>query len=112
MVIREFGLGSRCVFWLLKEPVGGGESLLPSNIQTTLGARSGPGGRLGEHAPHVKLGAPSRAEAGGHLSQFPVPEPGGAWLGPLWPNRGAVFGPQHIAFRSSPHPSPGVYKRG
>ena len=26
---------------------------------------------------HVKLGAPSRAKAGRHLSQFPVPEPAG-----------------------------------
>ena len=51
MSICEFGLGPRCAFWLLKEPVGDGESLLPSNIQITLGACSGLGCRLGEHSP-------------------------------------------------------------
>ena len=77
--------------------MGGRESLLPYNMQTTLCARLGPVCRLREHAPHAKSGAPSRAEAGGHLSRFPVPELGGAWLGPLWPNREAGFGPQHVA---------------
>ena len=76
-----------------------------------LSARSGLGCQLEEHARHVKPGALNRAEAGGHLSQFPVKEPGGAWLEPLWPNRRARFGPQCIAFWSSPHPSPGAYKR-
>ena len=61
--------------------------------------------------PHVKSGAPSRAEAGRQLSRFLVLEPGRAWLGPLWPNRGEAFGPQHVAFQLSPHPSPGAYKR-
>ena len=60
--------------------------------------------------PHVKSGALRRAKADQHLSRFPVPEPGRAGLGPLWPNRGAGFGSQCIVFRSSPHPSP--YKRG
>ena len=62
----------------------------------------------GKYAPR----APSRAEAGKYLSQFPVLKPGRAWLVPLWPNRGAGFGIQHITFGSSPHPSPGAYKRG
>ena len=61
--------------------------------------------------PYVKSRAPSHAEPGRQLRWFPVPKPGRAWLGPLWPNRGAGFGPQRIAFRSSPHPSPGAYKR-
>jgi len=52
------------------------------------------------------------AEAGRQLSRFLVPEPGRAWLGPLWPNRGADFGPQRVAFWSSPHPSHRAYKRG
>ena len=43
--------------------------------------------------------------------QFPALEPGKAWLGPLWPNNGAGFGLQQVAFGSSPHPSPGAYKR-
>ena len=62
--------------------------------------------------PHVKSGAPSHAEAGRHLSRFPVPEPGRAWLGLLWPTGGAGFGPQHVVFLSSPHPSPRAHKRG
>ena len=61
--------------------------------------------------PHVKSGSPSHAEAGRHLSRFLVPEPGGVWLRLLWPSSGAGFGPQCIAFRSFPHPSPGAYKR-
>ena len=81
--IREFGSGPGCAFWLMKEPVGGGGSPLPSDIQTALSARSRPGCRLG----------------------------GACVTGLLWPNRGAGFGPQRIAFRSSPHPSPGAYKR-
>ena len=89
--IREFGLGPGCA------------------IQTTLGARSGLACQRA--CPNVKSGALSRAEARSHLSRFLVPEPGGAWLGPLWPNRGAGFGPQRVAFRSSPQPSPGAYKR-
>ena len=62
----------------------------------------GRGAGLGS-MPHVKSGAPSRAEAGRHLSQFPVMEPGRAWLGPLWPNRGAGFGLQQSL--SGPHPT-------
>ena len=67
MAIREFGSGCGCAFWLVKEPVSGGESPPPSNMQTILvrgrgadrqtmqtGARSGPRCWLGEHAPHVK----------------------------------------------------------
>ena len=30
-VIREFGLGPGCAFWLMRGPVGGGESPLPSD---------------------------------------------------------------------------------
>ena len=51
MVIREFGSGLGCAFWLIKKPVGGWESPLPSDIQTALGACSGLGRWLGEHAP-------------------------------------------------------------
>ena len=91
--IREFGSGPGCAFWLVKEPMGGGENPLPSSIQTTLCAGSGPGCQLEVRTCHVKSGAPSHAEAGGNLSWFPVLEPGGAWLEPLWPNRGAEFGP-------------------
>ena len=49
-VIREFGLGPGCAFWLMRGPVGGGENPLLFDIQTALGARSGPGCQLGEHA--------------------------------------------------------------
>ena len=110
-VTQGFSLGPECALWLVKEPVGSGESLLPSYIQPTLSARSGPGSQLEEHARRVKPRAPDHAEAGGNLSQFPVPEPGGAWLESLWPNIGVEFGPQHVVFWSSPHPSPGDYKR-
>ena len=49
--IQEFSLGPGCAFWLMKEAVGGGESPLSSDIQTALGAHSGPGCWLGEHSP-------------------------------------------------------------
>ena len=62
--------------------------------------------------PYFKSGAPGRVEAVRQLSQFPVLQPGRAWLGLLRPNRGAGFRPQRITFRSSPHPSPEAYKRG
>ena len=62
--------------------------------------------------PDVKSGTPSRAEVYGHLRWFPVQESGWAWLGPLWPNRGAGFRPQHVTFQSLPNPSPRAYKRG
>ena len=100
-----------CGSWVVKEPVGCGESPLPSDIQTPLSARSGPECQLEEHARHVQPGAPNHTEASGHLSRFPIPEPGEAWIELLWPNRGAGFGPQHIAFRSEPRASPGAYKR-
>ena len=60
----------------------------------------------------VESGALNCAKGGGQLRSFLVPEPGRAWIGTLWPNRGAGFGPQRIAFWSSPHPSPRAYKRG
>ena len=59
---------------------------------------------------HVKSGTLSRAKAERHLSRFPVPEPGRAWLGPLWPNGGAGFGQQCVTFRSSPTLRPGLIK--
>ena len=77
----------------------------------TLSARLGLGHQIEEHARHVKRGGPNHARAGGRLSWFPVQESGGAWLGLLWPNRGKVFGPQHIAIQSLLHPLPGNYKR-
>jgi len=64
-----------------------------------------------ENMPYVESGVPTRAKVGGHLRRFPVLELGRAWIGPLWSNR-AGLGPQRFAFCSSPHPSPGAYKRG
>jgi len=96
----------------VNEPVGGRERAVPSDTQTTLGTRSGLRCQLEVHAHHVKSGAPIHAEAGVHRSCFQVQEPGGAWLGPLWPNGGAGFGPVHVGFPYSPHPSPRDYKRG
>ena len=61
--------------------------------------------------PYVESGASTHAEVNGQLRQFPVPEPGRAWLGPQWPHREAGFGSQCITFGSSPNPSPWAYKR-
>ena len=111
-VTREFGWGLRlCI--LAREGVPGWRKKSAAirhtdYIRCTFKARVPARGAC----PHFKSGALSRAEAGRHLSRFPVPEQGGAGLGPLWPNRGAGFWPQHVAFRSSAHPSSGAYKRG
>ena len=48
--IWEFGSGPGYAFWLVKEPMGGEENPLLFDIQTALGAHSGPGCQLGEHA--------------------------------------------------------------
>ena len=61
--------------------------------------------------PYVESGASTRAEADGQLRQFPTPEPGRAWLWPLWPNGEAGFGSQRVTFGSLPDPSPGAYER-
>jgi len=86
-----------------------GESPLLFEIQTALRHIQGRGAGSGNMS-YVESGALTRAETGGNR-QFPVLEPGRAWLWPLWPNRGAGFGPQSVAFWSSPHPLPGAYKR-
>ena len=52
--------------------------------------------------PYVESGALTHAETDGQLRQFLVPEPGRAWLGPLWHNRGAGFGAQHVALAHHP----------
>ena len=60
--------------------------------------------------PYVESEALTHAGTDGQLRRFPVPEPGRAFRGQLWPNRGTGF--ESRRFGSSPHPSPGAHKRG
>ena len=98
-------------FGSLRGPVGGRES--PLQFSIGLHSEHVQGQGAGSRSmPYVESGDPTHAETDGQLRLFLAPEPGRAWLGPLWPNRGAGFWPQHVASRSSPHPSPGASKRG
>ena len=106
--IREFGTGPRCAFWLMRGGSVGGRCALLFSIQTALGAGSGQG--VGS-CPMLSQELRAVSSQMGDLIHFLPQEPGRVWLGLLWPNREVGFRSQHVTFWSSPHLSPGAYKR-